>query len=54
MCNETKNKKLYACKYRFMADLLEGKKTLNGKVKILAKLNLKTAEKNEFKKIKNI
>gem|GEM_PF-4881404 len=37
-----------------MADLLEGKKTLNGKVKILAKLNLKTAEKNEFKKIKNI
>lgn len=46
---DKKNKKLDAYKFGFMADLLNGKKTLTEKNKFLAKLNLKTIEKFGFK-----
>lgn len=45
---DKKNKKLDAYKYRFMADLLEGKKQLTDRNKFLARLNLKTIEKYGF------
>ncbi|PWJ57385.1 AIPR protein [Dyadobacter jejuensis] len=41
-------KKLDAYKYRFMVDLLEGKKELSDRNKYLARINLKTAEKYGF------
>ena len=46
---DKKNKRLDAYKYRFMADLLEGKMTLTDRNKFLARLNLKTAEKYGFR-----
>ena len=45
---DKKNKRLDAYKYGFMADLLNGKKTLTERNKFLAKLNLKTIEKFGF------
>jgi len=46
---DKKNKRLDAYKYRFMADILEGKKTLNDRNKYLARINLKTVERFGFK-----
>lgn len=46
---DKKNKRLDAYKYRFMVDLLEGKKTLTDRNIFLARLNLKTAEKYGFR-----
>lgn len=46
---DKKNKRLDAYKYGFMADLLNGKKTLTERNKFLAKLNLKTIEKFGFR-----
>lgn len=46
---DKKNKRLDAYKYRFMADLLEGKITLTDRNKYLARLNLKTVEKYGFR-----
>jgi hypothetical protein len=46
---DKKNKRLDAYKYRFMADILEGKITLTDRNKFLAKLNLKTVEKYGFR-----
>lgn len=45
---DKKNKRLDAYKYRFMADLLEGKKQLTDRNKFLVRLNLKTVEKFGF------
>ena len=42
---DKKNKRLDAYKYRFMVDLLEGRKALTDRNKYLARLNLKTVEK---------
>jgi hypothetical protein len=44
-----KNKRLDAYKYRFMVDLLEGRKALTDRNKYLARLNLKTVEKYGFR-----
>lgn len=46
---DKKNKRLDAYKYRFMVDLLEGRKALTDRNKYLARLNLKTVEKYGFK-----
>lgn len=46
---DKRNKRLDAYKYRFMVDLLEGKKELTDRNKFLARLNLKTAEKYGFR-----
>lgn len=46
---DRRNKRLDAYKYRFMVDLLEGKKELTDRNKFLARLNLKTAEKYGFR-----
>jgi hypothetical protein len=46
---DKRNKRLDAYKYRFMVDLLEGKKELTERNKFLARLNLKTAEKYGFR-----
>lgn len=46
---DKRNKRLDAYKYRFMIDLLEGKKELTDRNKFLARLNLKTAEKYGFR-----
>jgi len=46
---DKKNKRLDAYKYRFMADLLEGKMTLTDRNKYLVRLNLKTVEKYGFR-----
>jgi len=46
---DKKNKRLDAYKYRFMVDLLEGRKALTDRNKYLARLNLKTAEKYGFR-----
>ncbi|MEX1002206.1 MAG: AIPR family protein [Crocinitomicaceae bacterium] len=46
---DKRNKRLDAYKYRFMVDLLEGKKELTDRNKFLAGLNLKTAEKYGFR-----
>lgn len=46
---DKRNKRLDAYKYRFMVDLLEGKKELTDRNKYLARLNLKTAEKYGFR-----
>lgn len=45
---DKKNKRLDAYKYKFMIDLLEGKKDLTDRNKFLARLNLKTVEKFGF------
>src|SRR5690554_3425453 len=46
---DKKNKRLDAYKYRFMVDLLEGRKALTDRNKYLARLNLKTVEKYGFR-----
>ena len=46
---DKRNKRLDAYKYRFMVDLLEGRKELTDRNKFLAGLNLKTAEKYGFR-----
>ncbi len=46
---DKRNKRLDVSKYRFMLDLLEGKKTLTDRNKFLARLNLKTVEKYGFR-----
>jgi len=46
---DKRNKRLEVYKYTFMAELLEGKKTLTERNKFLARLNLKTAEKYGFR-----
>ncbi|PIQ48483.1 MAG: abortive phage resistance protein [Cytophagales bacterium CG12_big_fil_rev_8_21_14_0_65_40_12] len=46
---DKKNKRLEIYKYRFMADLAEGKKELTMKNKFLALVNLKTVQKWGFK-----
>ncbi|MFZ6664853.1 AIPR family protein [Peijinzhouia sedimentorum] len=46
---DKKNKRLDVYKYRFMADLIEGKKELTDRNKFLARLNLKTVEKYGFR-----
>jgi len=46
---DKRNKRLDAYKYRFLADLLDGKKELTDRNKFLARLNLKTVEKYGFK-----
>ncbi len=46
---DKRNKRLDAYKYRFMVDLLEGKKELTDKNKSLARLNLSTAQKYGFR-----
>lgn len=46
---DKRNKRLDAYKYRFMVDLLEGKKTLTDKNKFLARLNFNTVQKYGFK-----
>ncbi len=46
---DKKNKRLDAYKYKFMTDLLDGKKDLTDRNKYLASLNLKTVEKFGFK-----
>lgn len=46
---DKRNKRLDSYKYRFMIDLLEGKKELTDRNKFLARLNLKTAEKYGFR-----
>lgn len=46
---DKRNKRLDVHKYRFMLDLLEGKKTLTDKNKFLVRLNLKTVEKYGFR-----
>jgi hypothetical protein len=46
---DKRNKRLDVFKYRFMVELLEGKKELNERNKFLARLNLKTAEKYGFR-----
>lgn len=46
---DKRNKRLDAYKYRFMVDLLEGRKELTDRNKFLARLNLKTAEKYGFR-----
>jgi len=45
---DKRNKRIDAYKYRFMVDLLEGKKTLNERNIYLVRLNLKTVEKFGF------
>lgn len=45
---DKKNKRLDAYKYRFMSDLLEGKKPLSDRNKFLVSLNLKTVKKFGF------
>jgi len=45
---DKKNKRLDAYKYRFMSDLLEGKKPLTERNKFLVSLNLKTVKKFGF------
>jgi hypothetical protein len=45
---DKRNKRLQVYKYRFMADLLEGKKELTERNKFLARLNLKIVEKFGF------
>jgi hypothetical protein len=45
---DKKNKRLDAYKYRFMSDLLEGKKPLTDRNKFLVSLNLKTVKKFGF------
>lgn len=47
---DRKHRKLEAYKYKFMTDILEGKKSLNDRNKFLVRLNLKTAEKFGFNK----
>lgn len=46
---DKRNKRLDAYKYRFMVDLLEGKKTLTDRNKFLVRLNLKAIEKYGFR-----
>lgn len=46
---DKRNKRLDAYKYRFMVDLLEGRKELTDRNKFLAGLNLKTAKKYGFR-----
>lgn len=46
---DKKNKRLDAYKYRFMADLFEGKLSLTDRNKYLVKLNLQTVKKYGFK-----
>jgi len=46
---DKRNKRLDAYKYRFMVDLLEGKKELTDRNQFLTRLNLKTAEKYGFR-----
>jgi len=46
---DKRNKRLDAYKYKFMVDLIEGRKTLTDRNRYLAKLNLKTVEKYGFK-----
>jgi len=46
---DKKNKRLDAYKYRFMANLLEGKMTLTDRNKFLARLNLKAVQKYGFR-----
>jgi len=46
---DKKNKRLDAYKYKFMTDLLEGRKDLTERNKFLASLNLKSVEKFGFK-----
>ncbi|MDO6809882.1 AIPR family protein [Zobellia galactanivorans] len=46
---DKRNKRLDAYKYRFMVDLLDGKKQLTNRNKYLAELNLKTAKKYGFR-----
>lgn len=46
---DKRNKRLDAYKYRFMVDLLDGKKELSDRNKSLARLNLKSIEKYGFK-----
>lgn len=45
---DKRNKRLDVYKYRFMLDLLEGKKILTDRNKFLARLNLRTVEKYGF------
>ena len=46
---DKRNKRLDAYKYRFMADILEGKRELTDRNKFIVSLNLKTIEKFGFK-----
>jgi len=46
---DKRNKRLDVYKYRFMVDLLEGKKELTDRNKFIARLNLKTVKKYGFR-----
>jgi hypothetical protein len=45
---DKKNKRLDAFKFKFMVEILEGKRELSDKNKYLVRLNLKTAQKYGF------